>query len=262
MKKVIGLILVFILLLAAAPGAMAGTRPKITRQPETVTVKAGGTVSFSIRTSGTVHIIIWRFTDPVTGKTYTGKSLPGAVKGLKVLNPNKNKITLSKVPESMHGWTVYAHVNGNGYKLDSETVQLQISGMDVPAEELPEVDPAAVTSPAESSPSSDDAAEAETSGTPETGESNSTDHNQPAGSFTVSASSKILKRVDDTGSVMEDLPADSLEFEGCGHVLVTSDDPIISWTLNGICVQPDQPVKEFRITNITSDLVIDILVQH
>ena len=129
MKKVIGLILVFILVFAVASGALAGSRPKITRQPETRTVKAGGTVSFSIKTTGTVKIITWYFIDPATGESYTGKQLSGVVKGLKVQNPNSSKITLSKVPESMHGWTVYAHVNGNGYNFDSDKAQLLISGI-------------------------------------------------------------------------------------------------------------------------------------
>lgn len=276
MKKVVGFVLVFILVFASASGALAGSRPKITKQPETVTVKAGGTASFTIKTKGTVNVIIWHFTDPVTGQTYPGGSLSKAVKGLKVLNPNKSTITLSKVPESMHGWIVYAHVNGNGYKIDSDQVKLLIAGMDVPAEELQDKTPSADSTlpedgsagevsaqepPVEDVPAADAVRDAGYAGAPEAGETGVSGRDQQAGAFTVSATSEILKRVDDTGSVTDDLPVDSLQFEGSGNVLVISDDPIVSWTLNGICVIPDQPVKEFMITDITSDLVIDIKVK-
>ena len=40
--------------------------------------------------------------------------------------------------------------------------------------------------------------------------------------------------------------------------MISSEDPIISWTLNGIRVQPAEPVNEFRVMNVTSDLSIDI----
>ena len=135
MKKIIGLILVFVLLFAVASEAFAGSKPQITKDPESATVKKGGKVSFSIKTKGTVATVIWYFVDPVSGNEYSGKKLAGAVKGVKVVGPtNGKKITLNKVPEEMHGWKVYAHVNGNGYKIDSQQATLLIAGMDVPAE--------------------------------------------------------------------------------------------------------------------------------
>lgn len=257
MKKVIGLVLVFILVFAVAANAFAGSKPKITKQPETATVKKGGTVSFSISTKGTVKTITWYFIDPATGSAYTGKQLSSAVKGVKVQNPNKKKITLSKVPESMHGWTVYAHVNGNGYKIDSDKVQLLISGMDTAAEETPAVTPA----PTEAPPAEAPPVTADNPVAPEPVVEETPAAEQLAGPFTVTATSKVLKRLDDTGKVIDDNLAASLQFEDYGYVLVTSEDPIVSWTLNGIRVHPAEPVKEFTITNITSDLVVDVKVQ-
>ena len=59
MKKIIGLILVFVLLFAVASEAFAGSKPQITKDPESATVKKGGKVSFSIKTKGTVSTVIW-----------------------------------------------------------------------------------------------------------------------------------------------------------------------------------------------------------
>ncbi len=262
MKKIIGLILVFVLLFAVASEAFAGSRPQITKDPETATVKKGGKVSFSIKTKGTVSTVIWYFVDPVTGNEYSGKKLAGAVKGVKVVGPtNSKKITLNKVPEEMHGWKVYAHVNGNGYKIDSQQATLLIAGMDVPEEtpaELPAEVPAEVPSeePAEEPPAepvADDQSE-----TPDLSEDETQEADEGPKVFTISATSKILRPLDDSGKVIDYTPASSLEITGIGYVLISSEDPIISWTLNGIRVQPAEPVNEFRILNVTSDLSVDI----
>lgn len=280
MKRIISLALVFVFVLAVASDAFAASKPKITKQPESATVKKGGKVSFSIKTSGTVNTIIWYFVDPATGESYTGKKLPGAVKGVKIVGPtNGKKITLKNVPESMHGWTVYAHVNGNGYKIDSDRVLLLISGMEVPSdspavseppsEEAPaEEQPAAEQPPAEEPPAGDDSpaspdalpagdipAEQPAETTPAIPEAS--DKN-PSGSFTVSATSRVMYRMDASGNVIDESPSTTLRFTDVGYILITSDEPILSWTLNGVRIHPEQPVKEFRIMNVTADLSIDI----
>ena len=273
MKKIIGLVLVFILVFAVAADSFAASKPKITKQPETATVKKGGKVSFSIKTSGTVNTVIWYFVDPVSGNAYTGKKLTGAVKGVKIVGPtNGKKITLSKVPESMHGWTVYAHVNGNGYKIDSDKVLLLISGMETPtaasaeaappveeappAEDAPPADTQESTEePAPAEPASEPAAEPAAEPAPAAEEAPA---EESAGPITVSATSKSLRRLDASGDIIDEKTSSRLEFEGTGYILVTSDEPIISWTLNGIRIHPTEPVKEIRIMNITADLSIDI----
>ena len=264
MKKIIGLALVFILVLTVAAGAFAGSRPKITKQPESATVKKGGKVSFSIKTSGTVSTVIWYFVDPETGTSYTGKKIAGAVKGVKVDGPtNGKKITLKNVPESMHGWKVYAHVNGNGYNVDSDTVLLLIAGMDVPAETTADASSSAVEeTPVDETPadinSADETPTADPADTQTAPADETAEMNQVSGPFTVSATSKILRLMDDSGNIVDDKPSSRLEFTGIGYIIVTSEDPIVSWTMNGIRIQPAEPVTEFRVLNITSDLSIDI----
>ncbi len=263
MKKIIGLVLVFVLVFTVAADALAGSRPKITKQPESATVKKGGKVSFSIKTTGTVDTVTWYFVDPETGNSYTGKKIAGAVKGVKVDGPtNSKKITLKNVPETMHGWKVYAHVNGNGYTLNSDEVLLLIAGMETdseaPADTTPEASPSDIeqttpdANPADENPPAD-TTDAQTPQADETAETV-----QKSGPFTVSATSKVLRMLDASGNIIDSEPTDKLQFESIGYVLVTTEDPIVSWTLNGIRVEPEHTVKEFRITNITSDLLIDV----
>ena len=142
MKKLIGLMLVLCLIFSFAADAFAAGRPKITKQPETATTKKGKAV-FSITVTGTVDSYTWYFTDPSTDETISGQKLQKSkrFKGLKITGYNGKKMTLSKVPDAMHGWQVYCHVNGNGYKMDSDTVFLYIAGMDVPAAD-PDTSPA------------------------------------------------------------------------------------------------------------------------
>ena len=258
MKKIIGLVLVFILVFAAASDAFAGSKPKITQQPVSATVKKGGTVSFSIKTTGSVKTVTWYFVNPATDEAVTGKDLPKIIKGLKVQKPNSKKITLSKVPESMHGWMVYAHVNGNGYKLDSDIVQLLIAGMEAPVQDQPGEEPADEEPPAAAGTGAEDEVPDEL----EIPANETPEKDQPSGPFTVTAGSNVLIKLDESGEPVDDEPVRSVEFDDCGSVLVTSADPIISWTLNGIRIRPDQPVNEFSVTNITSELVIDVQVQR
>ena len=108
---------------------------------------------------------------------------PKLFKKIKVVGPNRTKITLNRVPEEMHGWTVYAHLNGNGYKVNSERVQLLVYGMEPPADgpiEGPEGDVDSDDS------SSKKKADAEDSGETEPEEK----------SFTISCNEKALRKID------------------------------------------------------------------
>ena len=132
MKKLLGIVLTLCLVLTLAADAFAASKPEITKQPETATTSKKGAVSFSISVKGTVSSYTWYFVNPETGDKISGKKLSSNVKGVKVTNPNSKKISLSHVPESMHGWSVYCHVNGNGYKVDSDAVPLYVYGMEIP----------------------------------------------------------------------------------------------------------------------------------
>ena len=120
MKKIIALVLAICFVFAFAAESFAAAKPTITKQPETATTSKKGTVSFSITVKGKVGSYTWYFINPANGEKLSGQKLAKAGLGVKVQNPNSKKVTLTNVPESMHGWEVYCHVNGNGYKVDSE----------------------------------------------------------------------------------------------------------------------------------------------
>ena len=105
MKKLIGIILTLCLVLSLTVSALAASKPEITKQPETATTSKKGAVSFSVTVKGTVSSYTWYFVNPETGDKVSGKKLSSVVKGVKVSNPNSKKISLSRVPDSMHGWS-------------------------------------------------------------------------------------------------------------------------------------------------------------
>ena len=251
MKKIVSLFLVFVLVFAVATTVYAASKPRITKQPETATVKAGGKVSFSIKTSGTVDAIIWNFVDPESGNTYTGQKLQGAVSGVKIDGAtNGKKITLKRVPESMHGWTVYAHVNGNGYKIDSDKVMILISGMEPPVTPEPDDNQ---SSPADKT---DDSADAGISDDGDNDGDDEEDSDTPQ-TFTVTANAKVLYSEDDP-----DTAHSRLEFTGSGSFIVSSEDPIISWAVNGVRFEPAEPLNKFKVSNVTSAVSLDVRVRR
>ena len=255
MKKTIGLILALCLVFVLAADAFAAGKPAFTKQPETSTTNKKGTVSFSVKTTGSIQSLTWYFIDPATGNSYTGKQLAKHFKGLSVGNPNGKKITLKKVPEAMHGWTVYCHVNGNGYKLDSDRVQLLVYGMEAPAQGIVEAE---VTSSSGNN-------SAASSGSSETGDEQ--DEDSSSGemqdrTFTVSCSGRLLRKLDSAGKIIDGAPVSSLEFTNTGSFIVTSEEPIKSWTANGIRFEPAEPLKEFKVMNVTASLTLDVKIDR
>ena len=279
MKKLLGIILTLCLVLTLAADAFAASKPEITKQPETATTSKKGAVAFSISVKGSVSSYTWYFVNPETGDKVSGKKLSSTVKGVKVSNPNSKKISLSHVPESMHGWSVYCHINGNGYKIDSDTVTLYVYGMDIPetgsseapaadADAKPEAEPA--SAPAESNPVPAPAvAESGESASQQGGDQAvGTDQGEGADSeliienraITVTSSSKNLFRLDNKGNITDASPVSSLEFNNAGSFAVRSDEPIKSWTVNGIRFEPAQPVNEFKVMNVTESIALDVKI--
>ena len=257
MKKITGVILILCLVLVLAVDAFAAGKPAFTKQPVTSTTNKKGTVSFSVKTSGTIQSLTWYFIDPDTGSTYSGKQLAKAYKGLGVTGPNSKKITLKKVPESLHGWTVYCHINGNGYKIDSDRVQLLVYGLEPPAQGVVEADKT------DDSKSSGDSAR-ETAGN-EGGDSiddESAGNSSADNSFTVSCSSKLLRKLDASGNPVEGDPSSSLQFTDTGSFIVTSEDPIKSWSVNGIRFEPTEPVNEFKVLNVTGSMSLNVKINR
>ena len=252
MKKIPVLILAICLVFVMAVDAYAAGKPAFTKQPVTSTTNKKGTVSFSVKTSGTIQSLTWYFIDPATGNSYSGKQLAKAFKGLGVAGPNSKKITLKKVPDSMHGWTVYCHVNGNGYKIDSDRVQLLVYGLEPPAQGVVEAD---VTE----KPSKSEAEEkpSETAGDDESGAVIPQDN-----TFTVSCSSRLLRKLDSSGKVIDGDPVSSLEFTNTGSFMVSSEEPIKSWSVNGIRFEPAEPINEFKIMNVTGSITLDVKINR
>ena len=137
MKRLIPVMMVICLLLGICGIAWAA-KITITQQPETQTVKKGGTLTFTVKAKNTSgSSITWHFQNPATGEDITGKNLSKKVSGLKVQKPNSLSITLKNVPESMHGWTAYCHIGPKSGGTDSATVMILISGLEAPATPVP-----------------------------------------------------------------------------------------------------------------------------
>ena len=159
----------------------------------------------------------------------------------------------------MHGWTVYCQVNGNGYRVESEHVTLLVYGLEAPAHDS-DKQPAAEESPVtEKAKDNNNPAAAENS-PQEDGQAVDTDGDSGAQNrtFRVTCSAKALRTLDSSGTVADNDPVSELEFTGTGSFIVTSEDMIKSWTINGIRFEPDEPVKEFTITNATQNISVTL----
>lgn len=133
MKRLVSFLMVVCLLLSCVSVALAA-KPSITKQPETQTVKAGGKLTFKVKAKNAAgQSITWYFTNPETGESTTGKKLSSVVPGVKVKNANSLNITLSKIPEEMHGWTLYCHIGAKSSGVNSDAAMILIAGKEVPA---------------------------------------------------------------------------------------------------------------------------------
>ena len=267
MKKFIGLILVLCLVLVLSADAFAASKLQIIKQPETGTTSKNGTVSFEIKVNGALNSLTWYFVDPATGKQYTGKTVTKAVDGLRVSNPNSRKIKLSKVPESMHGWIVYCHINGNGYKMDSNKVMLLVYGLEPPENAADLLSSSGDENESDKSASKSAGNE---DGNENSGQDDERDYDDDlpgetsepeSRTFTVSCTSKVLRRLNSNGSVDDGESLSSrLEFTDTGSFIVTSENPIRSYTINGIQIEPAEPVNEFKVLNVTSDITLSLKI--
>ena len=145
MKRIVSVLLAICLVLASCSVALAA-KATITQQPETTTVKKGGTLTFTVKAkNANGEGITWHFQNPlIPGSDITGKQLSKSVPGLKVEKPNSLKITLKKVPESMHGWTAYCHIGPKNGGINTDTVMILIDGLEVP--EMPVASAASASS--------------------------------------------------------------------------------------------------------------------
>ena len=152
----------------------------------------------------------------------------------------------------MHGWTVYAHLNGNGYTVDSDRVQLLIRGKEPPADgpvEGPESD--ADSSDSSSSPSaSDKKTDTEDSGDTEPEEKSS---------FIISCNEKALRKIN-AGTAEEADPVSRIQFTDITSFEVKTEETFTSWTANGVRFEVEEPINGFKIQNLTSDLSLNLKI--
>ena len=285
MKRIVGLILVFCLVFSLVAEALAAPKWEIVEQPQSVTNEKKKTVTVSIKVKGNGVKYQWVFVNPEDPEDkVTGKNLSKdkRFKGIKVKNYTKDKITLSKIPEALHGWSVYCHLYSNAYKMDSEPTVIQVPGMEpVPepeaqaeaeavaeaeaaaaAEAAAEAEAAAVETEAEAA-ITEAAAAAETESEDE-GEAEVGDDDEGIAvaedprEFTVTANGNYLFRADSMGNPEDGEAASSLTLLGTGNIAVKSDDPIKSWTINGIRIEPAEDVSSFKLFDISSDTTLNV----
>ena len=269
MKRIVAFMAVLCLLLSCFSFASAAV--SITQQPKTQTVKAGGSLTFKVKAKGVGDSsITWYFTNPATGEVVTGRKLKEAVGGgLKVQNPNSLNITLKKIPESMHGWTLHCHIGRKGAGVDTDEVMILIAGKPAPT----------VTPKPSTSESSSGSAKEKNSGNDEKGSKDEdsgdsgeselptvTATPEPPKPIVITGNKKIeLYRMDKngaiTGSAAEELTFQPGETANFYVKLPEGTEGTIKYvTVGGIRLTPDGEVKGMSIRGWDSSATVRVKI--
>ena len=244
MKKLISFLLILCLLLSCGSSAFAASKPSISTQPVSQTVKTGGSVTFKLKAKN-FTALTWYFVNPENGEKISARHIGEKFKGLKVQNPNSQSLTLKKVPQEIHGWSLYCHLVGNGHKVDSDTVLILIKGM-----EPPENAAVPASGSEEEEVSGENAPEAENSSTE--GEESS----GPIKPFTVTAAGELqLYELSRSGKPTGD-PKSVLNFEEEAAFFVKANGYIQYLLINDMQLTPSDNVTGLTIRGITKDTTI------
>ena len=278
MKRIVGLILVFCLVFSVIAEAIAEPKWEITQQTKvTVKEKKGKatSITISVKAKGKGIKYQWVFVDPENPeRTSTGKKVAKAIKelkGLVVKGATKNKLVLTKIPDALNGWSIYCHLYSNAYKMDTDPVVIVLPGHEAPeqlqetaSEKAEREDKDTKTDEKTSKEESKDSKE--TKNLKETKDSKEAKpseekagegEEEPTG-FTVSANGKYLFETDSSGKAKEKEAASSLTFIDKINVVVKSEDPIKSWTVNGIRFEPEEEINSFSLQKLTADTAISL----
>lgn len=220
MKRLFSTLLILCMILSCAGTAFAAGKPSFSLQPADQTVKVGKSCSFSVKVKNQKGLT-WYLVNPETGDEIPASQASKVVKGLKVSNPNGQKLTLKKVPEELHGWSVFCRASAGGVKVDSDSAMILISGMEAPS----------AAAPRKGSDSEDDAPASSVTGKTQT---------DASGSFTVTVSDAYLYEIDAAGKPVGD-PKDKLTFDNPSTFYVKADGPVQYWMFNSIKITPDTP---------------------
>ena len=265
MKRIVGLILVFCLVFSMIAEAAAEPKWEITQQTKVTMKEKKGkatSVTVTVKAKGKGIKYQWVFVDPEdSSRTSTGKKVAKEIKelkGLVVKGATSNKLTLTKIPDALNGWSIYCHLYSNAYKMDTDPVVITLPGMEPPAESEGEGKDSEGGEEAKSGKTEETAekkASDEEGGEDEEGEGATEEPKE----FTVSASGNILYKADSMGNPDGDAVS-SLTFTGSGNVVVKSEDPFKSWTVNGVRFEPEEEISSFKMLNLSSDTSISLKV--
>ena len=265
MKRIVGLVLVFCLVFSMIAEAVAEPKWEITQQTKVTMKEKKGkatSVTVTVKAKGKGIKYQWVFVDPEDSRrTSTGKKVAREIKelkGLVVKGATSNKLTLTKIPDALNGWSIYCHLYSNAYKMDTDPVVITLPGMEPPAESEGE------------GKDSEGGEEAKSGKTEETAEKKASDEEggedeedegatEEPKEFTVSANGNILYKADSMGNPDGDAVS-SLTFTGSGNVVVKSEDPFKSWTVNGVRFEPEEEISSFKMLNLSSDTSISLKV--
>ena len=274
MKRFLAFLLMLCLALSVFSVA-AADKPVISKQPETQTVKKGGSCSFTTKIKN-AEGITWYFINPETGEKTTARNITKIFKKLVVKNPNGQKLTLKKVPEEMHGWTLYCQAKASGYTVKSDTVMILIAGKEAPSSSAaqstePDEGGETATTPDEggSDEGGDSGKKTESAATEKAGDNgNETgdggdgdggdedDEDAPPPTITITAKNALLYKTDRKGNIQDSEGQAFLTFEGSGNFAVKAEEATAVWTINGVKYQPSEPVTGFVLIDVRQDMTI------
>lgn len=110
-------------------GKQKSSLPVITKQPNDVTVKKGKNATFKAAAEGDTGIT-WRLVSPDGDEEFLVKDVGKYFKGVTVSGKNSDALTLKKIPESMHGWSVYCTYANKAGRVVTRNAYIWISGME------------------------------------------------------------------------------------------------------------------------------------
>ena len=233
MKRILGLILAFCLVVSLFSAAVAEPDWEISKQPTYKTTKKNITISIKLKgkTKGVKYQ--WIFINPEdSSDTYVGKELADKFPGIKITGENKDKVVISKVPEDLHCWLAYCHLTSGSDEVDSDQVAIGVYGNEPPEQ------------PKSSSSDDDDKKTDEDEYVPE--------------EFTVTANGNYLYKIDSMGNSDSSEGVSSLTFTGSGNVAVRSDAPFSRLTVNGIPFELEKGLRSLKIMNLSANTSISV----
>ncbi len=261
MKRILSFILVMSLLVGVCAVAFAATRPSISGQPESQSVEEGGKLVFTVKARGYTGLT-WYFINPATGEQYSGRTLDKQIAGVRVTGANNSKITIRNIPLSLNGWSVYAHLVGNGYKLDSDTVLITVTAPTPKPTQAPTPEPTAAPTQAPTEVPAPAVTEAPAPAETEAPAPEFTEEPASA-SFSVSvkkADGLVIYKV--KKNAPNGKARRTLTFEKKATVWVQAEEGLIeSLTIGDIEFIPSQPMESIILKGFTGDTVIRGTVQ-